>query len=304
MIIQNDYSFIGSDIRKIRESKGITRKEIAEKMFISEETIRRIEKGDNDPRISTLVPICNYIGLDLKDIINHEVNEYNNLLSLRKEINYLLNNSSVEKAKDLINKLDSIDAKSNINFEKELYATKHYFNGILSLEDGQKKNNPSEELEVALSDINSRFKVNKFKDYKYDEFSLRILLALSISEYKKGNMDLYRDIMMEISKYLDPELENYFILCYNVAIFYFRAGKHQESLKVCDIAICNAKKVKETYCLNMIYYIKGINHLNLEQIKEARESFNYCLALTNIFSEDKLAKSLSIQVEKAMSGYK
>ena len=106
MIIQNDYSFIGSDIRKIRESKGITRKEIAEKMFISEETIRRIEKGDNDPRISTLVPICNYIGLDLKDIINHEVNEYNNLLSLRKEINYLLNNSSVEKAKDLINKLD------------------------------------------------------------------------------------------------------------------------------------------------------------------------------------------------------
>ena len=159
------------------------------------------------------MPICNYIGLDLKDIINHEVNEYNNLLSLRKEINYLLNNSSVEKAKDLINKLASIDAKSNINFEKELYATKHYFNGILSLEDGQKKNNPSEELEVALSDINSRFKVNKFKDYKYDEFSLRILLALSISEYKKGNMDLYRDIMMEISKYLDPELENYFILC-------------------------------------------------------------------------------------------
>ena len=31
MIVQNDYSFIGSDIRKIREAKGITRKEIAEK---------------------------------------------------------------------------------------------------------------------------------------------------------------------------------------------------------------------------------------------------------------------------------
>lgn len=57
MIINNDYSFIGTDLRKIRESKGISRKEIAEKMYISEETIRRIEKGDNDPRLSTLVPI-------------------------------------------------------------------------------------------------------------------------------------------------------------------------------------------------------------------------------------------------------
>ncbi|WP_394022680.1 helix-turn-helix domain-containing protein [Anaerococcus martiniensis] len=70
MIIDNDYSFIGSDIRKIREAKGITRKEIAENMYVSEETIRRIEKGENDPRISTLVPICNYIGIDIKDLIN------------------------------------------------------------------------------------------------------------------------------------------------------------------------------------------------------------------------------------------
>ena len=53
MNLKDNYKFMGSDLRKIREAKGITRKEISEEMNTSEETIRRIEKGENDPRLST-----------------------------------------------------------------------------------------------------------------------------------------------------------------------------------------------------------------------------------------------------------
>lgn len=97
MIVNNNYSFIGSDLRKMRESRRITRKEIAEKMYISEETIRRIEKGENDPRLSTLIPICNYLDIDLEDVINGKNFDYKNLLKIRKEIADLLNNSSIKK---------------------------------------------------------------------------------------------------------------------------------------------------------------------------------------------------------------
>ena len=65
MILKDDYKFIGPDLRKIRESKGISRREISEKVYISEETIRRIEKGENDPRLSTLIPICNCLGIEI-----------------------------------------------------------------------------------------------------------------------------------------------------------------------------------------------------------------------------------------------
>ena len=297
MIVNNDYSFIGSDLRKIRESRGITRKEIAEKMYISEETIRRIEKEENDPRLSTLIPICNYLDIDLEDVINGKEFDYNNLLKLRKEIADLLNNSSIKKATGLIESLDDIRFNSNVYYEKELYATRHYFAGLLSMIKNDYKTNPSEYLEIALSDMNSKFKINKFKDYKYDDFSLRILLALAASEYKNGNFDLYKDIILELKKYLNTSLDNYFVFSYNIATFYSRIGNYKESLKVCNNAISNAKKVKEVSYLNMLYYIKGVNHFYLHQLKEADESFNYCLTLTNIFSAKTLANSISKQVD-------
>lgn len=300
MIIDNDYSFIGSDIRKIRESKGITRKEIAENLYISEETIRRIEKGDNDPRISTLVPICNYLGIDIKDFINDTEFEYKNLLSLRKEIGDLLNNDSMDKAKTLIKSLDNFDFSKNIAYERELYATKHYFNGLMGIKNNTKLDNSSDDLENALSDLNSRFKVNKFKNYKYDDFSLRILLALALNEYKKGNFDLYKDIMAEMSGYVNSSIENYFVFCYNLAVFYARIGKYEQSLNVCNQAIGSAKIVKETTYLNMLYYAKGINHLYLHEYDRAKESFEYCKVLTNIFASDIIKSSLSNQIDSLL----
>lgn len=300
MIIDNDYSFIGSDIRKIRESKGITRKEIAENMYVSEETIRRIEKGENDPRISTLVPICNYIGIDIKDLINDREFEYNNLLSLRKEIGDLLNNASIDKAKILIRSLDDLDFSKNLPYEKELYATKHYFNGLLAIKNNKEGSNPSDQLENALSDLNTKFKINKFKNYKYDEFSLRILLALALNEYKKGNFELYKDIMTEMVSYINSNIENYFVFCYNLAVFYTRIKKYNQSLKICNQAIAEARYVKENSYLNMLYYAKGINHLSLHEYDMAKESFDYCKVLTNIFASDVIKSSLSNQIDSLL----
>ena len=300
MIIDNDYSFIGSDIRKIREAKGITRKEIAENMYVSEETIRRIEKGENDPRISTLVPICNYIGIDIKDLINDREFEYNNLLSLRKEIGDLLNNASIDKAKILIRSLDDLDFSKNLSHEKELYATKHYFTGLLDIKNNKEGSNPSNQLKNALSDLNSKFKINRFKNYKYDEFSLRILLALALNEYNKGNFELYKDIMTEMARYINSNIENYFVFCYNLAVFYTRIKKYNQSLQICNQAIAEARYVKENSYLNMLYYAKGINHLSLHEYDKAKESFDYCKVLTNIFASDTIKSSLSDQIDSLL----
>ena len=304
MIINNDYRFIGSDLRKIRESKGISRKEISEKMYISEETIRRIEKGENDPRLSTLVPLCNYLDIDLKDIISGKEFEYKNLLSLRNEIHYLINNYSIEKATRLIKNLDELSFDSHIYYEKELFATRHYFNGVISVIKNENRKDSLNDFEIALSEMNSKFKINKFKDYKYDNFSLRILLAIALNEYRIGNFELYKDIILVIKDYLDLSLDNYFLFAYNVAAYYSRVGNYLESLRICNEAANNAKIIKEAYYLNMLYYIKGVNHVYLEQLKEASLSFNYCLALTNIFSEKSLANSISKQINTLMANHK
>ena len=61
---------IGKKLRKLREEKNITRKELAEKTYISEETIRRIEKEENDPRISTLYSLYENLDVDLQLLFN------------------------------------------------------------------------------------------------------------------------------------------------------------------------------------------------------------------------------------------
>lgn len=304
MILKDDYKFIGSDLRKIRESKGISRREISEKVYISEETIRRIEKGENDPRLSTLIPICNCLGIEIEDIINSSGFEYNNLLSFRREINYHLNNSSIEKARLLISNLNDIKIKSNLDFEREFNATKHYFNGILDLKSTRTVGSSLVEFEQALSSLENRFTINRFKNYKYDNFSLRILLALSLAEQKFGNYQLYEDINLEISKYLKSSLDEYFLFSYNVGVYYYRVGKIIESLDLCNTAVNKAKKLKEVPYLNMVYYLKGVNHLSLNQLEEAKLSFNYCLALTNIFSEKILADKIENQIDNLLLNYR
>lgn len=297
MNLKDNYKFMGSDLRKIREAKGITRKEIAEEMNTSEETIRRIEKGENDPRLSTIIPICNYLGVELSEVINNSGFEYHNLQALRKEINYLLNNSSLDEAADLINNMDAIKTKPDLKFEKEFAATKHYFNGLLYLKKNQFATYSISELQRSFTSLDARFKVNSFKNYKYDEFSLRILLALALAEQKNGNTELYRDIMDEIRSNLNSGSEDYFLYCYNIATYYYRMGDPEKSLKLCNEAILNAKKVNRAPYLNMIYYLKGFNHIYFKQMEEARMCFNYSITLTNIFSEKIMADKLSQQID-------
>lgn len=297
MNLKDNYKFMGSDLRKIREAKGITRKEISEEMNTSEETIRRIEKGENDPRLSTIVPICNYLGVDLSEVINNSGFEYHNLQALRKEINYLLNNSSLDEAADLINNMDAIKTKPDLKFEKEFAATKHYFNGLLYLKKNQFATYSIIELQRSFTSLDARFKVNSFKNYKYDEFSLRILLALALAEQKNGNTELYRDIMDEIRSNLNSGSEDYFLYCYNIATYYYRMGDPEKSLKLCNEVILNARKVNRAPYLNMIYYLKGFNHVYFRQMEEARMCFNYSITLTNIFSEKIMADKLSQQID-------
>lgn len=297
MNLKDNYKFMGSDLRKIREAKGITRKEISEEMNTSEETIRRIEKGENDPRLSTIIPICNYLGVELSEVINNSGFEYHNLQALRKEINYLLNNSSLDEAADLINNMDAIKTKPDLKFEKEFAATKHYFNGLLYLKKNQFATYSIIELQRSFTSLDARFKVNSFKNYKYDEFSLRILLALALAEQKNGNTELYRDIMDEIRSNLNSGSEDYFLYCYNIATYYYRMGDPEKSLKLCNEAILNARKVNRAPYLNMIYYLKGFNHIYFRQMEEARMCFNYSITLTNIFSEKIMADKLSQQID-------
>ncbi len=62
---------IGPLIRKSRKEKKLTLKVVAEKAGISEGFLSQIENNVNSPSVDTLIKICNAIGVNAGDILNH-----------------------------------------------------------------------------------------------------------------------------------------------------------------------------------------------------------------------------------------
>ncbi|SFJ45811.1 ImmA/IrrE family metallo-endopeptidase [Thermoflavimicrobium dichotomicum] len=63
-----DQKMIGMNLRRIREFKGISQSEAAERAGISRLTYRNIENGESIPKVSTLQAIVQGLGIKLQDL--------------------------------------------------------------------------------------------------------------------------------------------------------------------------------------------------------------------------------------------
>lgn len=59
----------GERIRKLRENMGISRAVLAEKVSLSTDAVRKIERGTNGGKIDTLVTLAEYFGVSLDYLV-------------------------------------------------------------------------------------------------------------------------------------------------------------------------------------------------------------------------------------------
>lgn len=57
-----------SKLREIREAKGITQKELAEEVGVTDAYICRIERGTTDPRLSVVEDIARVLGVSVAQL--------------------------------------------------------------------------------------------------------------------------------------------------------------------------------------------------------------------------------------------
>lgn len=58
-----DFKQGGQVIQRIRKKRGMTQEQLAEKTDVSSNSISRIERGQLVPALSTLIAICNALGM-------------------------------------------------------------------------------------------------------------------------------------------------------------------------------------------------------------------------------------------------
>lgn len=68
----NEIAQIGNQIRKIRNEKGLTQKEVSKLAGISYSTYSNYENNNREPNLSQLEKIANALGCEVSDIYEHD----------------------------------------------------------------------------------------------------------------------------------------------------------------------------------------------------------------------------------------
>lgn len=84
---------IGLFIQQMRKENGLTQKDLAEKLHISDKTVSKWETGKGLPEVSLLVPLCSILQININELLSGEKlqnTEYarqaeNHILTLLKE---------------------------------------------------------------------------------------------------------------------------------------------------------------------------------------------------------------------------
>lgn len=76
---------IGEKIKKVREGKGLSQKEVALTLAMNPSQYSKIESGKVDPQFSSIERIANALGVDIADIFNSDKN-FTTIDSLNKSV--------------------------------------------------------------------------------------------------------------------------------------------------------------------------------------------------------------------------
>jgi len=107
----------GSNIKRIRELKGLSQKEVISAIGMAAAQYSRIESGKTDPSVSTLEKIAKALGVSLADFFTDkedslkEVNSYDTTLMERVA---LLDSLSKEEQKTIFSILDAFVSKRKL----------------------------------------------------------------------------------------------------------------------------------------------------------------------------------------------
>ena len=94
-----DQRKIGSFLKKLRNEKGLTQEQIAEKFNVSRRTVTRWETGANMPDLGILVEVADFYDVDLRELFDGERKSERMDKELEQTVKQAAEYSNMEKSK-------------------------------------------------------------------------------------------------------------------------------------------------------------------------------------------------------------
>ena len=89
---QIDNEKFGKFLSEMRKEKSMTQKELADKLFVSDKTVSKWERGNSMPNVTLLMPIADVLGITVTELLKGEKISENNSLNT-DEVEKLVINS-------------------------------------------------------------------------------------------------------------------------------------------------------------------------------------------------------------------
>jgi transcriptional regulator with XRE-family HTH domain len=174
-------TYFGTNLKKIRQIKGLSQQAFAELIDLNRGVISSYEEGRAEPKIETLLRIATYFGIPTDDIILKPLT-----------VNQLANFTLIEES------IAAINDEKSYNF-KELKS------------DGSKKS-------LELQKIFAKFDLVFFVDESlanesiYEKDAVLFLKEIEIEDKKPNNYLTFQNGKASISNYFVPNVLNYIVV--------------------------------------------------------------------------------------------
>lgn len=286
----SDYEYIGSEIKRIRKSKGLSQKDLAKIADISEESIRRIENNYNNPRFDNLDDILNALGIDFEITLMNEKGSSRE--TIRNKINKIDRNFSNTDYQTLIEDIEELEVLdvslpnryNNILNQYILYYKAIYENEV-KYEDEKCRDYLIEALKVKDSEV------NPLSYIPTSDIEIRIMTKLSEFYVNTGSINNASKILDNLLENLDPYNPNYINLLYNQARFFYMTSSYEEVVYISHKAIKLSSATNNYNRMILIYYILGISKYKLGLL-DYLEDIDKALKLCDLMIKKELKSSI------------
>lgn len=198
---------LGTRIKNIRESKGLTRNELAHKIGVTDVSIYRYENNKREPKIETLKKIAAALNVPLTDLMNDSLhhfaiasayehsraisdinNNHTDSFDIKKELIDMVNketNESLEYIDNLSNFYTNIESLKNNGAFTDIDYIETKINET-NLNNFKKFLNPSD-LKIALKSLELTIAINNFLEEPKDiEMQRQLQIILDDFNVPKG----------------------------------------------------------------------------------------------------------------------
>ena len=286
----SDYEYIGSEIKRIRKSKGLSQKDLAKIADISEESISRIENNYNNTRFDNLYDILNALGIDFEITLMNEKGSSRE--TIRNKINKIDRNFSNTDYQTLIEDIEELEVLdvslpnryNNILNQYILYYKAIYENEV-KYEDEKCRDYLIEALKVKDSEV------NPLSYIPTSDIEIRIMTKLSEFYVNTGSINNASKILDNLLENLDPYNPNYINLLYNQARFFYMTSSYEEVVDISHKAIKLSSATNNYNRMILIYYILGISKYKLGLL-DYLEDIDKALKLCDLMIKKELKSSI------------